>query len=196
MPPRETHAHMHRNLIARWSNPHFFFAAEKGGGTGGGAETPKEPTTLAEAKAEIARAREEAKGANEARTAAEKERDDVKAENTRLTEQFNAATTTTTKAQADLKAANEQVTALTTEKADLNTKLTTANENVTRLEKLCGLNGVDPAAAVPAQPLNAGGANAGVYDQWAKATGAEKTTLYRANKEAIRAEHARRAKGL
>ncbi len=148
---------MNRHLIARWSNPRFFFAAadDKSGSATPQAETPKDPANLTEAKAQLAAAREEAKGAREAKEATATQLAAAQAENARLTEQFATATQSAATAQAAL--ATEQA-AHTATKGQLTAeteKLTTANANVDRLEKLCGLSGVDPKHAVPQQAITA-----------------------------------------
>ena len=172
----------------------IFFSADQGGSTG----TDAAPQTLAQATAALAEAKETARGLQEAKAAAEAnvasltaELASLKAENAKLAEQFAAAEAVAVKAKVDLATAQAQLATITEDRDAKATALETASANVGRLERLCSLRGVDPKAAVPAQPRGSG--DSGIYDQWMRATGAEKTKLWRENESAIRAEAMRRA---
>jgi chromosome segregation ATPase len=78
-------------------------------------------------------------------------------ENTKLENQFNAATTDLqsekdahTKTQGELATAKTTITGLTAERDN-------ANKSVARLEKLCGLRGIDTRDTVPAADAPGGG---------------------------------------
>lgn len=82
------------------------------------------------------------------------ERDKLRGEVARLTEQFNAATQTAKDAQAKVTELTAQLGTVTTERDVAKGSLQTANDNVSRLEALCGLRGIDHKNAVTTQPGN------------------------------------------
>lgn len=162
---------MKRHLFT--ARPAIFFGKpdDQGGGN-------TEPKTLAEALTALASARETAKGANEAReaaesraTAAEGKVNTLTGERDSLKTQFESATTAATTAQAELKTAKEQLATATTEHTATKGQLTFATDNVTRLEKLCGLHGVDPTKAVPSQSQATSDPRAALVEALTKAEG-------------------------
>jgi hypothetical protein len=120
------------------------------------ADAPQEPKTLAAARELLATERAAhaaALATAEAATAA------AVAERDALQAQFDAATTAAAEANqrvealtADLTAAQADVARITADLATSDQNLTTATGNVTRLEALCGVRGIDPAAAIPVIP--------------------------------------------
>lgn len=177
---------MHRSLFYLGILSQAFLAPATD--NGGGTPEPKaeEPKTLPQAKARITeldgQLATETQRANTEQARAEK----AEAEVTRLTEQFNSATQAAQDAQAQLATANASIATITGERDTARADLTTATANVTRLEALCGVRGIDPKAAVPAEAgAQTSDSDEGKYRAWQKATGAEKTKLFRENKDAI-----------
>lgn len=115
------------------------------------------------------------------------ERDDLRSQFDSLTSTSQNLTKERDAAQSELVTAREKINSLTGERDR-------AVVNVGRLETLCDLKGIDKGAAVPTSDAPAAGGEAHVYDQWANATGAEKSVLYHKHKSEIRAEGDRRAK--
>jgi chromosome segregation ATPase len=115
----------------------------------------------------------------------EQELTDAKAEVTRLTEQFNSATTTATAAQSEVTRLTSELATMTAARDTATNGLTRANDNVSRLEKLCGLNGVDPNQAVPSQSQQQ---SAGLLDKFLKASPTDKVAMIRKDSVALYAE--------
>ncbi len=158
---------------------------------GGGGAPAKPKATLEE---QLTSARSERDTANGLVASLTTERDTARSERDNLQTQFNVATAAATTANTERDTARGQVTGLTTERDTARNERDTARSNVSRLETLCGVKGVDHRAVPPALAENGdGGAGTHVFDQWSNATGAAKTTLWRANHAAIRAEGERRA---
>lgn len=164
----------------------LFLAPDTGGGTGGGGKTLEQQLTSA--RDDLAAAQSLA-AAVPARTA---ERDAAQANAANLQAQFDALTATATKANTDLATANTTVGTLTAERDGLKTTGATKDSRIKNLESLCGVKGINPDAAPPALAEQAGEKHA--YDQWASATGAEKSRLWSAHRDEIRAEGERRSK--
>lgn len=108
-----------------------------------------DPTTLADAKSALKSARTERDTAEAERAQAVSERDAAQAENTRLADQFAAATNAATAAQAERDTARTERATAISERDIAQSALATANANVSRLEQLCKVKGVSPSAAVP-----------------------------------------------
>lgn len=153
-----------RNTRRGWM---IFNEADKGGGTGGGGGEPNpteenepEPVgntleeKLTSAKTIISQLFARAKSI----VGLTKERDDAKAESARLQGQFDAATGEATSAKNDLIRVKGELETARTEVTGLTTERDTARGNVTRLEKLCGVKGIDPNQAVAAaiEPVTEG----------------------------------------
>jgi hypothetical protein len=130
-------------------------AAYTGAGSGGGEAAPNpsdenKPAPagktleekLSSAKTTISQLFERAKSL----AGLTKERDDAKAESTRLQQQFGAATAEATKAKSDLEGAKAELASAKADLSKVNGQLSTANTNVARLEKLCGVKGVGPSS--------------------------------------------------
>ena len=148
-----------------------------------------EPKTLADAKSELKAVRDERDKAEADFAQATSDLAAARAENTRLAEQFKAATDAATAAQGERdKAISERDTAFKA-RDNAATELATEKANVSRLEQLCKVKGVSPSAAVPLVEVEEG---SHVYEKWLKASGSEKTALYRKHGKEIREEAARR----
>jgi chromosome segregation ATPase len=151
-------------------------AASPGGGSSPKAETPAAPRTLAEALTALAAAQAaQATAASESATAQASvtsitaERDQIKAQFETATAAATAANTERDQARAELATAQASIGALTTDLAAANAAHAKASENVSRLEKLCGLKGIDPKAAVSSVESSeaASGDGAALAQQWA-----------------------------
>lgn len=136
----------------------FFFEGDKGGGSGGGEPKAEGPKTLAEAKELLTAANGRVADAEARATKAEQERDAAQAEVEKLRGQFDSATEAAATAQRERDEARTErdaalgvVTKVTGERDQARKELATEQQNVERLEKLCGVKGVDPNAAVPPQ---------------------------------------------
>jgi hypothetical protein len=108
-----------------------------------------EPKTLADAKTELKAVRDDRDKAEADFAQATADLAAARAENTRLAEQFNAATAAAEQSRAalaDMTAARDLAVSENTRTLG---QLTAANSNVSRLEQLCKLKGVSPSAAVP-----------------------------------------------
>jgi len=128
--------------------------AEKGGGSGGGTAT--KPKTLAEATTALDKANADLATANASITTITEERDQARADVGRLQGQFDAATAAANEAnqqrdqaRAELQTAQTAIQGLTTERDTARADLGKANTSISRLEKLCGIKGIDPNAAAP-----------------------------------------------
>lgn len=141
-----------RSILAK-SAAKFFLAPENGGGSGGGVTLEEQ---LSQARADLATAQGSVTALTTERDTARSQITSLTAERDNLQAQFDSLTTTAN----DLRA---QVTSLTGERDTARTELATAKgdltlatANVTRLEKLCGVKGINPSAAAPAieQPAN------------------------------------------
>lgn len=159
------------------------------GGGGGGAK-PTLEEQLSKARSDLAASKTQV-------DALTKERDDAKAEATRVSGQFDAATKEATDAKAENTKLKADVSTITADRDAIKTKLTTAETNITRLETLCAVKGVDKNATVPLAEES--GTTGHVYDQWQAAGAAgnstEKMRLWREHRAEIRAEGLRRAAG-
>lgn len=114
----------------------------------------EKPKTLAAAQERLAdlegkvSAAEQRATAAEANLAAEKQRADTAEANLQaVNQQFEALTIEATAAKNDLAQAQTQITALTNDLDAVRKDHATAAGNVARLEKLCGLKGINPTAA-------------------------------------------------
>jgi len=120
----------------------MFFQAPK---EGGGASDKKKPLSMEEqlesVKAAMASMTSE-------RDALVSERDGLISERDTVKGQFDALSAEATTLRTDLTSARESITALTTERDTANGSLSIATENVSRLEKLCGVKGIDPKNAI------------------------------------------------
>lgn len=94
-----------------------------------------------------------------------KERDDAKAESTRLQQQFDEAKTGWENEKTAHATTKASLTTVTSERDTEKAGRATAETNVSRLESLCQLKGIDPKAAVASQtPGSKNGKE--LYDQW------------------------------
>lgn len=96
-----------------------------------------------------------------------------------------------TKAKADFETASTNFLAMTGERDREKAAHDKTKENLTLMEGALGVHGVSLEKAVKGAKSETPGAH--VYDAWIKATGAEKSALWRDNAEEIRAEAHRRA---
>jgi hypothetical protein len=78
------------------------------------------------------------------------QRDAALAESTNLKAQFDALTVSSQALNTELVSVKAERDAKLIELTAANSKLTAEQENRTRLETLCGINGIDPKNAVPA----------------------------------------------
>lgn len=168
--------------------PRFFHAPanDKPGNPGRSIED-----RLTDALAEVGTLTSDRDTARSERDTARNELTTARADVTRLTEQFNAATTTATTAQAEVTRLTSELATVTAARDTANANLTRANENVSRLEKLCGLNGVDPAAAVETQSQQQ---SSGLLDKFLKANASDKVAMLKKDGAALYAEA--RARGI
>lgn len=105
---------------------------------------------LTQARADLAAAQGQVSSITAERDTATSRVTAVTAERDTLQGQFDSLTTSANELRTQLSTAQGQVTSLTVERDGLNAQLTSANTNVSRLEKLCGVKGVDPKSSVPA----------------------------------------------
>lgn len=161
----------------------MLFAADKGAGTGGSGN----PLSIEE---QLTAARSETTTLQGSLSAITTERDSLLSERDSLRGQFDSATLAATTAQSELATVHGELEAARVNVTSLTAARDTAAQNVARMETLCGVRGIAKDAAVPTVPDAP--ASTHVYDQWHKATGADKTRLWRAHRSDIRAEGERR----
>lgn len=178
----------------------MFNQADKGGGSGGGEPTPppepdpteeNEPTPvgntieekLTSAKTIIGQLFSRAK----ALAGLAKERDDARAESTRLQQQFDAVTQEATDAKSELGTTKGELATAQKNVTSLTAERDTAAGNVSRLEKLCGVKGIDPNQVVP--PAGAPAENdkdgAALFEQYSQLEGAAPHKFYRKHKKEL-----------
>lgn len=114
-----------------------------------------------------------------------KERDDALTEVQSIRGQFDAATQSAKEAQDLSKDLEVKLVNLTSENAEKDQKLEKAAENTKRLETLCGVKGINSAAAVPTLNENPGENDAQLLEQYQGLKGAAKTDFLRKNKSAL-----------
>jgi hypothetical protein len=154
---------------------------------------PKAPESSGTIEEQLATARGELAAAAANAFRAEAERDAARAEADSLRAQFDQATAAATDAQGQVAALTTQLSEATGKAAQLGDQAAKLGENCARLETLCGVKGIDPKAAVVPGDEGDAGEGGHVFDRWSAASGAEKTLLWRAHKDEIRAEGMRRA---
>jgi len=108
----------------------------------------EEPRTLAAAKALLATERETIATLNASHEALAAERDSLAAQFETLTAAAAEKDTSITALQAEISEAKIAASAAAASAALEQEKLTTAAANIERLEKLCGVKGIDPKAAI------------------------------------------------
>jgi chromosome segregation ATPase len=143
---------MKRNHRFLSFTPLLFLGPDNGGGSG----SASKPKTLAESHAALDSLRAELATAQASITSITAERDSARNDLASLKTQFDAATTAATEAntqrdtaRAELATAQASITALTKERDDARADVTKANGTIQRLEKLCGVKGIDPKSAAP-----------------------------------------------
>lgn len=148
---------IHRSRFA----PRIFRNTPKDSGGGG---TPTPPPTSLTLEQQLTKARDDLAGAQGQVTSLTTDRDQLASQVTALTTerdqikgQFDSLTITANDTKTKLTATEGQVTSLTTERDGLKTQLSTAGSNISRLESLCGVKGIDPAAVPPTLPEDSKG---------------------------------------
>lgn len=154
-------------------------------GEGEGVSTPEPPKTLAEATARIATMAGELASANQRADSAEAERDQLQGQFDTATQAAADANAAKATAEANLATANTTIQTITGERDKARTDLATANTNIGRLEKLCGVKGINGQAAVPSETSEHSASDDAVYTQWKSLSGAAKTKFYRENRAAL-----------
>lgn len=181
----------HRRFLRTVCFPIFLNKPDDSAGGGGGqADAPKtlpEATAaLTKVRGELATALQEKESAESAKLAAEKERDQAKSNTAAVQGQFEAATKSANEAKAELGTAKEQITALTKERDEAKSAGATKDQRIKNLEALCGVQGVDPNAAVPVD--DGATAKAGLLEKFMKASASDKAAMIRKDGAALYAE--------
>lgn len=158
--------------------------APEGKGGGGVVKTIEEQLT--DAKANLVTMQTQVTSLTSERDSARTDLQTAQAEVTRLTGQFNSATTAATTAQAEVTRLTSELATMTSARDGLQTQLTSATANVGRLEKLCGLHGVNPNEAVPSESEST--TSNSLLDKFMKASAGEKTAMIKSDGTALFAE--------
>ena len=171
-----------RNLF--FGRAPIFFAADDGAKGNGGA-SPAQPTTLADARKRISQLEADAAGHATTVSTLTTERDEAR------TQRDQNLEVATTNARERDEARNDRDNARTerdTAQRELATERTArgkADENVTRLEKLCGLRGINQNELPTAADDTDANSGATLYAEWQNLSGAAKTAFRRKHEQAL-----------
>jgi chromosome segregation ATPase len=179
---------LHRHLAGPAAS--FFLAPDQGGGTGGNGQTLEQQ--LSQLRTDLTTAQSSIQSLTRERDQAVSDLTTRTTERDQLQSQFDELTTTANDLRTQLTTVTGERDTARSELSTARNNLTLASANVTRLEKLCGVKGIDQKTAVPSVDQSSAGGH--VYDQWNNASGAEKSRLWSAHRDEIRAEGERRAK--
>lgn len=131
----------------------IMLAPETGGGSGGSANPPGTlEEQLTAARNDLTTARASIASVTTERDTARSELATAQTEVTRLTNQFTTLTTTASASAAEVTRLTSELSTVTAARDTVTRDLTTANTNITRLEALCGVQGIDSKkipAAIP-----------------------------------------------
>ena len=138
---------MHRHYLKKYPFA-IFFSPDKGGDSSPAVKPLSLEDRLAQATSELAEAH--TKIASIATLTSE--RDTALANVASLQKQFDDLTVTAASVQTELATTKSALTSEQSAHGTTKSSLTTAQGNIGRLEKLCGLKGIDPNSAVPSEP--------------------------------------------
>ena len=136
-----------------------FFAPDKGGETGNSTNTddaPVAPKNLAEAKAQLAEAREQiattTAALDEATGKATADLAALQAKHDKLSAQFDELTAAAKVHKEDLAKATAGLGKANTDLATANSTIEAHTADIARMEALCEVKGIDPKSAVRTEP--------------------------------------------